>query len=315
MADTLDTLSLEPKSAFVDAGGVHLHYLEWDTAPHNPAASSDADAIPLVLLHGLAATAETWRLVASYAGQQHQIVAFDLPGHGQSASDELATNDYGLATIAEDVVRGMAVIGMGQVALVGHGYGARVALVLAARHPALVSHLVLVDAPLIDPRHWPGITRERFIRQTMPHEFFASRAAFLASMQQEMVDFWSPAVEAIVLSSIRELPDGTVEERLQPADQRRIREGLWEDRALSYYGKVTCPVLLVPAAPQPQIGDTPPEKLERVEDFALAKGYMALQVARAIRHCTVLWMPETTHDIQLHRPQRLAAAIASFVGE
>ena len=209
----------------------------------------------------------------------------------------------------------MAALGMGQVALVGHGYGALVALVLAARHPALVSHLVLVDAPLIEPKHWPGMTRERFIREAMPREFFASRATFLAALQQEMVDFWSPAVEAIVLSSIRELPDGTVEERLRPADQRRIREVLWEDRVLSYYGKVTCPVLLIPAAAEPQAEDAPPERLERAEEFALAKGYMTVQVARAIRHCTIHWMPDTTHDMQLHRPQRLAAAIASFVRE
>src|SRR2546421_7643886 len=55
-------------------------------------------------------------------------------------------------------------------ALVGHGWGARVALVLAVRHPALVSHLVLVDCPHVEPRHWPGMTRERFLRQTRSEE-------------------------------------------------------------------------------------------------------------------------------------------------
>ena len=42
---------------------------------------------------------------------------------------------------------------------------------------------------------------------------------------------------------------------------------------------------------------------------------MAAQVARTIHRCAVLWMPDTAHDIQLHRPQRLAAAITSFVKE
>ncbi|HET9918880.1 MAG TPA: alpha/beta hydrolase [Ktedonobacteraceae bacterium] len=302
-----DLLSVEPKSAFVDAENGCLHYLAWDAG----ASASEEDEIPLVLLHGLAATADTWRLVADSLEQQHQLVAFDLPGHGLSDP----ANDYALATVTEDVVSGMAALGLGQVALVGHGYGARVALALTARHPALVSHLVLVDMPLIEPRHWPGMTRERFIRQSMPRECFASRAAFLQAMQQEMADFWSPEVEAIVLASIRVLADGTVEERLRAEDQRRIRETLWEDRALSYYGKVACPVLLVPAAASPQEGEAPPEQLERAEDFSLAKGYMAVQVARAIRHCTIHWVPETTHDIQLQRPQRLAAAIASFVRE
>ena len=79
-----DALSSEPKSAFVAAGDARLHYLEWHADP----SANDTDAIPLVMLHGLAATAETWRLVANYLGQQQQIVAFDLPGHGRSASDE-----------------------------------------------------------------------------------------------------------------------------------------------------------------------------------------------------------------------------------
>jgi len=78
---------------------------------------------------------------------------------------------------------------------------------------------------------------------------------------------------------------------------------------------VACPVLLVPAAAQPKPGGHLPEKLENAGEFAAAKGYMAAQVARIIPSCTVLWMPDTAHDIQLHRPQHLAAAIASFVNE
>jgi pimeloyl-ACP methyl ester carboxylesterase len=48
-----DELSSEPKSAFVNAGDVRLHYLEWNADP----SANDTDAIPLVMLHGLAATA------------------------------------------------------------------------------------------------------------------------------------------------------------------------------------------------------------------------------------------------------------------
>jgi pimeloyl-ACP methyl ester carboxylesterase len=130
-----------------------------------------------------------------------------------------------------------------------------------------------------------------------------------------MSAFWSPEVEAILLTSINELPDGSIEERLKPAHQRLIRQSLWEDRALAYYSKIACPVLLVPAAARPQPGGHPPEKLEHANEFSAAKGFMADQVARLIRQCTVLWMPDTAHDIQLHHPQRLAAAIAEFIKE
>ncbi len=304
---------MPPKSEFVASERNHMHYLEWEpTTQTQRFPAQDNDELPLVMLHSLGTTADTWRLVAAHLGQRHPVIAFDLRGHGQSDKPD---DGYDLRTVAEDVVQGMAAIGLGQVALVGHGWGAKVALMLAVLHPALVSHLVLVDCPFVEPRHWPGMTRERFVRDAAPQEMFTSRTTFLEAMQQEMADFWSPEVENIVLATVQEQPDGTLKALLKLENQRLIRTALWEDRALAYYGKITCPVLLVPAAAQPQLGGQPPEKLERQEEFAIAKGYMAAQVARMIHHCSVLWMPNTAHDIQLQRPRHLAAAIASFVRE
>ncbi len=308
-------MMIKPRSSFVDVDDLRLHYLEWDPDLARQCSSEEApepednDDVPIVMLHGLSATADAWRLVASPLCRQHHVIAFDLRGHGQSDQPD---NGYDLVTIAEDVIQGMATLGLGQVALVGHGWGARVALVLAARHPALVSHLVLVDCPHVEPKHWPGMTRERFIRESSK-ETYDSPQAFATAMQQEMSAFWSSEVAEIVMTYVRELPDGRVAERLQPTHERRIRESLWEDRALSYYSKLACPVLLVPAAAEPQPGEEPPERLENADEFAAAKGYMAKQVARAIQRCSVLWMADTTHDIQLQRPKALASAISNFV--
>ncbi|HZR43685.1 MAG TPA: alpha/beta hydrolase [Ktedonobacteraceae bacterium] len=313
---------IEPRSSFVDADDIRLHYLEWDpehiriaqkTHPSQHGEQEDSDNVPIVLLHGLGATADTWRLVAQHMYSKHLTLAFDLRGHGESDQPD---SGYDLVTIAEDTIRGMAKLGLGQVALVGHGWGARVALVLAARHPALISHLILVDCPHVEPRLWPGMTRERFIRsEKSSQESYVSREAYLHALRSEMEAFWSPEIESIVLTYVRELPDGCIVERLHPEHQRQIREALWEDRALSYYGKLTCPVLLVPAAEQPQPDGEPPDRLESADEFAAAKGYVAQQVARAIQRCTVLWMPDTAHDIQLQRPEILASAITNFLQE
>lgn len=308
---------IKPHSSFVDVDGLYLHYLSWDgelmrnNRPEgNLVIEQDNDDVPIVLLHGLSATADTWNLVAEQLYPRHHVIAFDLRGHGLSDQPD---DGYDLVTIAEDVIRGMAGLGLGQVALVGHGWGARVALTLSARHPALISHLILVDCPHVEPKHWPGMTRERFIRERSAKEIYDSLQDFNATMRQEMDIFWSPEVEEIISTYVRVLPDGRVEERLKPEHQRRIRESVWEDRALSYYGKLTSPVLLVPAAAEPQPGEEPPERLEDAEEFAAAKGYMAAQVQRAIQHCSVFWMPDTSHEIQLHRPKILANAIIEFL--
>lgn len=310
----------EPRSSFVDADDVRLHYLEWDSAGSVDAASGTLDGntsvpdttdnIPVVLLHGLGSTADTWRLVAEELCKQHPVIAFDLRGHGLSDHPD---DGYDLVKIAEDVIAAMARLGFGQVAVVAHGWGARVALVLTARHPALVSHLILVDCPHVEPRHWPEMTRERFIHEKSPEASYTSLASYLDALRAEMSAFWSSQVEAIVLTSVRELPDGRVEERLLPEHQVKIRASLWEDRALSYYGKLACPVLLVPAADKPRPGEALPERLEDADEFAAAKGQMAAQVSRAIQRCSVHWMPATSHDIQLQRPHTLAQSIMKFL--
>ncbi|GHO44123.1 alpha/beta fold hydrolase [Ktedonospora formicarum] len=313
---------IKPRSSFVDTDIIRLHYLEWDPAQlarMRPDAGEeqeqdwDSDNIPLVMLHGLGATADTWLLLAEELctqHQQHPVIAFDLRGHGLSEQPEAG---YDLMNIAEDVVHGMAVLGLGQVALVGHGWGARVALVLAARHPALISHLILIDCPHVEPRYWPDMTRESFIRGRFDESRTMPWPDFVHEMRAEMEGFWTPDVEAIVRTYVYEHENGYVEERLGPQQQQQIRASLWEDRALSYYGKLTCPVLLVPAAAQPMPGEEPPERLEMATEFAAAKGYMAAQVARAITRCSVLWMPDTTHYIQLQRPDVLARSIIDFV--
>jgi pimeloyl-ACP methyl ester carboxylesterase len=266
------------------------------------------DEIPIVLLHGLGATADTWSPVANEVCARHRVVAFDLRGHGESDAPETG---YDLVTLSEDIISAMAVLGMGQVVLVAHGWGARVALVLAARHPALLSHLVLVDCPHVEPRHWPGMTRERFLREQTYGGTYDSCADFLAARKHEMAAFWSPDIEHILLHMVRERDDGCVVERLGVRQQQQIRAALWEDRALPYYSKLSCPVMLVPAAPEP--GKELPEQLVHTDEFALAKGHMAQQVAAIIPRCTVLWMPDTAHDVQLQHPTRLAQAIMQFI--
>ena len=225
-----DPVSAQPGSAFIETETIRLHYLLWQpnilAIPnfHSPVSSitdeANDDEPPIVLLHGLGATADTWRLVAPHLSPHHQVIAFDLRGHGES---DCPDHGYDLVTVAEDIVASMAALGLGQVILAGHGWGARVALTLAARHPALICHLVLVDCPLVEPRHWPGMTRQRFLRQDMSTGRYASRQTFLQSMQEEMAAFWSPPVESIMLAMIRTLPDGSIEERLAAPHQRQIR--------------------------------------------------------------------------------------------
>jgi pimeloyl-ACP methyl ester carboxylesterase len=98
---------------------------------------------PVVLLHGSASSSGQWRALAKRLEGRFRIMAPDLHGHGGSdpwPGPAAPTLDGEAAIIAA-----LADREGGPVHLVGHSYGAAVALHFARRHPERLCSLVLVE--------------------------------------------------------------------------------------------------------------------------------------------------------------------------
>jgi pimeloyl-ACP methyl ester carboxylesterase len=96
---------------------------------------------PLVLLHGLFGSADNWHSVAGALSAEMAVYAVDLRNHGRSFHS--AEHDY--ASMAEDVRRLAAGLGLGPFTVLGHSMGGKAALALAAAHPQAVARLIVVD--------------------------------------------------------------------------------------------------------------------------------------------------------------------------
>ena len=124
----LASLGLEERFATVH--GVRVRYLRTGRGP------------AVVLIHGLASSIYTWKDEIPALARGHEVVALDLPGFG--GSDQPA--DLAFALFPRVVVGLMDELGISRASLVGNSLGGAVAAVVAARHPARVERLVLVDA-------------------------------------------------------------------------------------------------------------------------------------------------------------------------
>jgi pimeloyl-ACP methyl ester carboxylesterase len=80
------------------------------------------------------------------------VIAPDLPGFGASEKPSSNRFSYHVDAFTETVADVLAALELGRAVLVGHCVGGAIALVLAARHPELVSKLVLIDALSEPPR-------------------------------------------------------------------------------------------------------------------------------------------------------------------
>lgn len=97
----------------------------------------------LLLIHGIAGTADNWREVIEPLARHHTVIAPDLPGHGGS---EPGAGDYSIGALASGLRDLLLTLGHERATIVGHSLGGGVAMQLAYQFPEMVERLVLVSS-------------------------------------------------------------------------------------------------------------------------------------------------------------------------
>ena len=99
---------------------------------------------PVVLLHGFGTSAFLWRAVAPLLPLgKVTAYAIDLFGYGES--DRSLDADYSIDAQVDYLDRALTVLRVAKADIVGLDFGAAVALALAARRPARVRTMVLIN--------------------------------------------------------------------------------------------------------------------------------------------------------------------------
>jgi pimeloyl-ACP methyl ester carboxylesterase len=98
---------------------------------------------PLLLLHGVGDSAQTWELIIPTLARTHRVYAPSLPGFGMSAKD---TSDYSPEFFTSFVTAFLDALKLKQVAIAGNSLGGLIAMRLALESPSRVSALVLIDS-------------------------------------------------------------------------------------------------------------------------------------------------------------------------
>ncbi len=101
-----------------------------------------------VFIHGASFDRTVWKLQARYfAWHGSNVLAVDLPGHGNSAGVPLTS----IEAMADWLMRLLDAAGVAEAALVGHSMGGQVALDCAGRYKVRVRALALLGGALTIP--------------------------------------------------------------------------------------------------------------------------------------------------------------------
>jgi pimeloyl-ACP methyl ester carboxylesterase len=272
-----------PVDRYIGVNGLRLRYRDWG-----------GPGVPAIALHGFALNAHSWDEVAPMLAPRLRLLAFDQRGHGLSEWAKHVA-DYSRANMVADVEEIVRALGLERPVVIGHSMGGMNALGFAARQPAGLRALVLVDVGpevrvdgaqevirfVAGPYELPGL--EDWVEHTARYYPWRSKDRIRARLEV----------------SLRKTPAGTLarqyDERFRSAEFGGVagREDLWEAAR-----SLRAPTLLVHG------GASPVLTREMAERFAGDVGVVRL-----------VTIPGAGHSVAGDKPDEFAKVVDAFLGE
>ena len=205
---------------------------DWAARPINLVRTGLRGGVPVVLVHAVGIDLTYWDRQIDALRGTHDVVAFDLPGHGRSPGTPV---DWTLDNAAEclgHVIRGL---GAGPAHLVGLSVGGMISQALALAQPGLVRSLTLIDTAAAFAE--PG-------RIAMRDRAETARRGGMAAVLQTTIKRWFTADTELHRPDLVDRVSKTL-----LADDPLVHAAMWDMIAeldlVSHLHRIACPTLIL----------------------------------------------------------------------
>ena len=184
--------------------------------------------LPVVLLHGLTQQQHYWGpVLAQLAGRR--VITVDQRGHGEASGSQVTPqSDFSIPRLAQDVIELLDQAGVPEAVVVGHSWGASVALHTASTFPDRVRAAVLIDGGIFGPRHLVSSDRSaEEVREALrPPALGIAETALGKPSSQAISRYWSDDIRR-ALATFRVDEDGRAFTRLGMDRHMAVLDGLF----------------------------------------------------------------------------------------
>ena len=247
---------------------LRLNYVDW----------GNADAPPLLLVHGGRDHARSWDWVAQELRHDWHVIAPDLRGHGDSAwSPE---GNYEMSGFVYDLAQLIHQLNLPPVSIVAHSMGGNIATRYTGLYPEKVAKLVSIeglglspamqaerDAKGIGNRFRSWIEDKRGAAARTPKRYPDIETAY-ARMKAENAYLNDEQARHLTVHGISRNEDGTWSWKFDNYLNIWSAFDMPRDDLLAIWGAITCPVLMLYGADS---WASNPEKDGRLAHFPTAR--------------------------------------------
>lgn len=238
---------------------------------------------PVVLIHAVGIDLTYWGEQFEHLTRRHEVITYDLPGHGHSSASTTDVTFDLLASVLTDVI---AYTTSGPVHLVGLSVGGMIAQTMAVQRPDLVCSLSLIaTTSTFTPevrdtlRQRARMVREKGMSAVVPQTLERWFTPAFAAARPDVLD----RVAKTLLSSDPDV-HGAMWDMIASLDVRPQLAG------------IRCPTQVIVGEQDPT---TPPAAARSI----------AMEIAGATLHV----VPDTSHMIGLEAPGVVAERLCNFI--
>src|SRR6201995_436460 len=246
----------------IDRDGVKIHYEVHGNGP------------PLILTHGYSSTSAMWRGQIDALSEQHQLILWDMGGHGQADYPD-DPEAYSEALAVADIAALLDHVGAAEAIVGGLSLGGYMSLAFYRAHPERVSALLIIDTG-------PGFKKDD------ARDAWNKRA-------HDTADRFDREGLAVLKSASRERSSVSHRDATGLARAARGMLTQRDARVIEVLPEIKVPSLVVVGA-----DDTP---------FLAASDYMAAKIPGAQK----VVIPGAGHAVNIDQPQAFIDAVLPFL--
>ncbi|MGE6415145.1 alpha/beta fold hydrolase [Planococcus kocurii] len=261
----------------------------------------DAKNPSIVCLHGLAGNGlYSFDELAFLLEENLHLIVVDSPGHGETSSF-LNEDDYLFSNLATWLHQVIEKIISGSFYLMGHSWGADMALYFTRFYPEKIEGLIMLDGGFTFPQNQPEMTFEYVYkgwRNYMEQSVFANEE----EISQEYLTYtnrWDSRKEKYAASLFKKRQDGNFELAASTFTVLAIIKAFFKEPFTEVYPFIKMPTLLLYA------------ELPKSLNAARVTGIG--QLRSNVENVSVIAIGGSSHMIQWDEPQQIAIIISKWI--
>lgn len=255
----------------------------------------------LVCLHGLTADSKSFFGLIEYLIDDFHLILLDNPGHGETQLLNLE-QDYRFSSLAKRIYQVLQKITNEPFYILGHSWGADLALNFTKIFPNKIRGVILVDGGYVFPEQVDGMTEEMALagwREYIKSSKYCSWDEVVKEYQNHTTKQWDTWLDSLIISNFKKVKDNYVLKANEFSVLAAIK-AFYIEPCSTTYDSIKCPVLLFHA--------TIPKT-----DASRNKGIQ--RIKKDINEIKVIGIDNTKHNIHWDCPDIVANEILQWKRE